>query len=288
MSEQEYTVTVTGPGLEFSRAADETTALSIITAAMSGHAVGSDDKQKPAEDPQTEVEMTESTERVAINEFLVPLNTPGNAERIAGILLFAKEQLGKERVPVSDLLESFQRAGLSPPKNLSRDVGNAVKKGVISEDTKHTNEFFVTQTGIQALRGAGSSTGGKSSRPPSPPPGRSSDAELSSTAHESDTGARKKSELKPKRRQRSASASGPGPIDRARSLVAEGWFVEPRTVKDLVDELARKGAHYKASDFAWAMQNLVQSDKLSRDKQPDAKGRSVWHYTGPGTETSTE
>ena len=67
-------------------------------------------------------------------------------------------------------------------------------------------------------------------------------------------------------------------MDRARALVEEGWFDEPRTVKHLVDELARRGAQYKTSDFTDPMLKLVRSDELTRDKRPNESGRSVWHY----------
>lgn len=289
MSEQEYTVKVRGPGLAFDRSIDETTALSIVAAVMGGRAVRIDGKQKAAEGPETETEAENaaSAEQVTIGEFLAPLNTPGNAERIAGILFFALEHLGQARVPVANLLEWFQRAGESPPKNLRRDVRKAVRKGLISEDTKHDDEYFVTKTGIQVLRGASKSISRSGSQSPASPPPHSGEANVKSprTTNVVDS---EKSELKPRRRQRSATASGSGPLDRVRALVSEGWFTEARTVKNLVDEMARKGAHYRGSDFTWAMQKLVQSGDLSRSKQQDASGRSVWHYTSPEAATSAE
>lgn len=281
MSEQEYTVTIDGPGLRFSQAIDGNTAVEIMARAMNGGDVGPVGSLRPVDYLDTEHEVPVSDGPVAISEFLAELDTPGYAEKIAGIILFGREHLDRKRMAIADLPHWFQQAGQSPPTNLPRDVRTAVRKKLISEDTTHAGEYFVTQTGVVALRQTDSSDTGASSRSSGRPSRTSSKSKVSRAACDTDTIDSSKSRSKPKRRQRSASASGPGPMDRVRELVASGWFDEPRTVKHLVDELARRGAQYKGTDFTYAMQTLVRSGDLVREKQTDGSGREVWHYTTP-------
>lgn len=152
----EYTVTIDGPGLQFSQAIDGNMALEILAVAMNGDDVGPAGIRKRADCRDTEVEVPASDGPVAISEFLAELHTPGYAEKIAGIILFGREQLDRNRTAIADLAHWFQQAGQSPPRNLPRDVRTAVRKKLISEDTTHEGEYFITQTGVAALRQADS------------------------------------------------------------------------------------------------------------------------------------
>lgn len=93
-----------------------------------------------------------------------------------------------------------------------------------------------------------------------------------------------RSKKKPKkrgreRRARAATASGRGPSEWIQHLIDTDWFKSPRSVKDIVSELGRKGANYKASDFTRRLQGLVRDGVLERSKQvPAGGGRRSWHY----------
>jgi hypothetical protein len=82
-----------------------------------------------------------------------------------------------------------------------------------------------------------------------------------------------------RRGRRDATAAGGGPLVRLRQLIAEGWFSEPRTTKDIVNELATRGASYRGQDLTRQMITLTRSTELRRTSQPKpGSTRPVWHY----------
>jgi hypothetical protein len=90
---------------------------------------------------------------------------------------------------------------------------------------------------------------------------------------------------KPKRRtRRDATAAGTGPLSRVRELIAEGWFSEPRPVRDIVEELASRGATYRGQDLTRQMLILTRSRELTRNKKAvGGSGKQIWHYSSPST-----
>lgn len=85
---------------------------------------------------------------------------------------------------------------------------------------------------------------------------------------------------KKKRSRRDATVAGMGPLQRVRKLIAEGWFSKPRPVREIVHELAARGATYRGQDLTRQMQDLTKSGELRREKRAlPGGGRPVWHYT---------
>jgi hypothetical protein len=77
-----------------------------------------------------------------------------------------------------------------------------------------------------------------------------------------------------------AAPSTDGPTGKVQELIDEGWFASPRTVADVLRELAARGAHYRNDDLTFQMQRFVKGKTLRRKKQlPDGGKREVWHYS---------
>lgn len=114
--------------------------------------------------------------------------------------------------------------------------------------------------------------------------------QLDPTSEESDKSGRGQEEPSkegkrsaPKRRgRRDATAAGAGPLERVRQLIDEGWFAIPRPVRDIVSELASRGATYRGQDLTRQLQTLAREGELTRSKAPlGGSGREVWHYQVP-------
>lgn len=88
--------------------------------------------------------------------------------------------------------------------------------------------------------------------------------------------------LTKRRGRRDATVAGAGPLERVQELIREGWFATPRSVRDIVSELASRGATYRGQDLTRQMQTLVRERELTRSKAAKGgSGREVWHYQVP-------
>jgi len=75
-------------------------------------------------------------------------------------------------------------------------------------------------------------------------------------------------------------ATGDGPMAKVQELIGEDWFASPRTIAELLQELAARGTHYKSTNLTLQMQTLVKDKKLRRQKKlPEGGKREVWHYS---------
>ncbi|MEM4021617.1 MAG: hypothetical protein QXI18_04530 [Nitrososphaerota archaeon] len=53
-----------------------------------------------------------------------------------------------------------------------------------------------------------------------------------------------------------------------RGLISEGWFDQPRTLSEVVQELAKKGYHYDSTAIAHSLLDLVREKALVREGIP--------------------
>lgn len=156
----DFTVEIEGPGMSVVRQTDGATVAGVVrllfagengnglesmlvdkATADNGRAAG---EGPPAEEPQ-----------ISIGEFLDQVGASNNFQRIAAIALYHREHLGEQFVAQRDLPGWFERAGRSAPKNLSRDVREAIKRRLIAERTEEDGQLFVTGTGEEQLRSNG-------------------------------------------------------------------------------------------------------------------------------------
>ncbi len=71
-----------------------------------------------------------------------------------------------------------------------------------------------------------------------------------------------------------------GPSEWLEDLHGEGYFSTPRTITEVVSEVAAKGHHVKSKDVSFPLIRLVGLKKLRRvRKQVGESNREVWVYT---------
>ena len=130
-------------------------------------------------------------------------------------------------------------------------------------------------TGSQRKRPAKARTQASSEVAPEAPSSTESSAQSQdSSPPEADPVAKKR------RVRRDATASGAGPKARLRELIAEGWFSTPRPTRDIVAELAVRGATYRGQDLTRQLQDLVRARELRREKRKPADvSRTMWCYS---------
>jgi hypothetical protein len=248
VSENLYKVSIQGEGISIERDAPAAI-LPRLLALLIGDSSGSPTPDGHAA-PRSEA-------KTSIAEFLTELNISSNPERIAGIALFVREILGRDRVARDELPEWFQRAGQPAPRNLIRDVKNAVAQRLITEDHARAGEYLVTESGIRAVRGPRSENSAPASRPRSA-----------------------KKALTGRLSKKNASSSADGPMAKIQELIDEDWFASPHAVSELLHELAARGTHYKTGNVTLQMQTLVKDKKLRRQKRlSDSGKREVWYYS---------
>ncbi len=89
-------------------------------------------------------------------------------------------------------------------------------------------------------------------------------------------------EKKPTVRQAAAKAGKKqsGIIGWLRELAAEGFFKKPQNSKAILDELASRSHHLRASDLTYQLQQLCHDKVLRRKKLSVAEGKApVWHWS---------
>lgn len=256
-----YSVKLSGPGLELTKAVDQHVALRVLEVVMGD--VNTVPTRPGGLQPGREDIRPETT----IGEFLAGLTLRNNQDRIAGIALYLRDHLGEIRVPRDDFPIWFQRAGEPAPKNPIRDLNRTVAKKLIAEDHERPGEFFITSTGEKRVNGG--------AEPEQARKRRRSPSEASNSSIEPNGGGKAQ-------QKRSTTASGQGPTDWLRKLIEADFFSTFRTASETVDELARRGSHLKDSDLTRPLQVFTQNDDLERVKKlPDGKKREVWHYKVP-------
>jgi hypothetical protein len=62
-------------------------------------------------------------------------------------------------------------------------------------------------------------------------------------------------------------------------LHGEGFFKEPKCLKDILEELSNRSHRLKSTDLTFPLQKLCHDKKLRRNKQVPAEGgRKVFHW----------
>jgi len=69
-----------------------------------------------------------------------------------------------------------------------------------------------------------------------------------------------------------------GPKIQLENLVKENFFQEPKSTKDLLEQLQTRSYHYKSTDLSKPLQDLVRDQFLRRDKIKDKKGKPILHW----------
>lgn len=94
----------------------------------------------------------EGRPELSFAEFLDEVAPENNFQRIAAIALYRRDYLGEDLVTRDELPRWFQKAGRPAPKNISRDIRWALKRGLVAEDPQQDDHYYVTKKGVDRLR----------------------------------------------------------------------------------------------------------------------------------------
>src|SRR5690625_265587 len=154
-----FNVHISGEGIQVTREIGQDRLLRVLAAVLGDAEITPRFQARPDEHtvggPRTvhvQNDAATMADAPSIGEFLDELNISKNPERIAGIILYLKEHHSVQSVNRGELPQWFKRAGAPVPKNMPRDLNNAVKAKLISEDPDAADNYFVTATGERFLR----------------------------------------------------------------------------------------------------------------------------------------
>jgi hypothetical protein len=136
-----YTLSLQGKGMAVNRQISEAMARQIVNVVLGG-----------STPPARGLSPRPTTTASSLREFLDSTNAKGNVEKIVAIGEYVVEQLGQETFTRGDVKNRFRTAGERTPANLARDFGLAVSGGWIAEDPSSRGDYYVTQTGRDALQ----------------------------------------------------------------------------------------------------------------------------------------
>lgn len=163
-SSPKYEIEIKGEGLTLNREIPETKvteilgillgpnrgegAVSTSSAQVSGSTGVHGTAQTDAESSGNDGEPVKS-----IAQFMNEVGANNNFQKLAAIALYHDMYLGKNTVRRDKFPEWFEKAGLSVPKNLPRDIRNSVKRTLIAESTSEENRYYATEAAKEKLLG---------------------------------------------------------------------------------------------------------------------------------------
>lgn len=101
--------------------------------------------------------------QVTIREFLNDKNASTNPQKIAAVAAYLKDRDYKS-VTIEVFKQNFERAAEPVPRNITRDIRDAVRFGWIAESHKEQGAYFITATGETIVRSGFSSSSNSQSR----------------------------------------------------------------------------------------------------------------------------
>lgn len=70
-----------------------------------------------------------------------------------------------------------------------------------------------------------------------------------------------------------------GPLSWLRELTEEGFFVQPKSLKDILKELSNRSHRLRPTDLTLPLQTLCHERKLRRERQSASEGeKKVFHW----------
>jgi hypothetical protein len=89
--------------------------------------------------------------RQAISQFYRSVAPKRYPEKLVTIAAYLQQTLTRHYFTPEDLRAQFRQVNEMPPANLPRDFKAAMGAGWIAEDPEAPNQFFVTQSGLDAV-----------------------------------------------------------------------------------------------------------------------------------------
>ncbi|MEQ8387374.1 MAG: hypothetical protein RLP16_05430 [Alphaproteobacteria bacterium] len=146
IAEEEYELKLTGNGVSLEKKIGQRAAMQIIAAAM-GQAVP-DLVEKPLDaEASVQPDMT-----LSIREFLDQVSASKKRDQIVAIGHYLCNTLAQRDFSRDEVKQRFSDAKEPMPANFPRDFGAAAKAGMIAEAHQKSGRYYVTKTGMQAVK----------------------------------------------------------------------------------------------------------------------------------------
>lgn len=143
MSEEKFTIKITGPGVELERQIDAAQVSAVLQIAL-GAAAG------PLSPPRTPGVLPGVLPGESLREFFNRVRPKRNPDKITAIGVYLSDVKGQATFKPDEIKASFQQAGERIPGNFPRDFRWAVRNGWIAESPESPGTYYVTSTGNDA------------------------------------------------------------------------------------------------------------------------------------------
>lgn len=259
----DFVIQIEGPGLTLKREAEEAMVLRILGILLGTRAQTMFAQASGLQAPVAPPEVANVGE--SPREYLDRSGAKTNPEKITALGLYLRAQ-GSESFTARNLRDLFVAAGEATPKNITRDIKDAVRSAWVAVRPDQPDSYYVTNRG-QTTAGAGFAA-------------RSTVARRSNRSKGTNA---PNSEENSSAVQR-ATRNGGGARSVLDELLGEGYFAEPRTYHDIVHIASEKGHQLRRTDLTQPLLSLVQArpPRLRRQKvKTAATQRPVWAYSAP-------
>ena len=147
-----YKVSIKGPGINVDRGVSEAQASQLLIALLTGRAPATTSAAHGLRESKLSSDASvQSIDSDSIAEYLGATSAKISPEKIAAIGSFLKHRRNKTSFNRDDLEASFLEAAESIPKNLPRDIKNAVRSRWIAPKPGEKGVYYVTGTGFKAV-----------------------------------------------------------------------------------------------------------------------------------------
>lgn len=151
MAETEFTIKVTGTGLELDRKISQELANKIVMFVLSGGKKDDDlvDDGDPKE-PTAGTARNTSLGKLSLREYINTHNATKIPQQIVAIGFHCQTKAKSEVFTREALEKGFKEGKVPKPGNLPRDISTAIARGWIAEGDE-ADQYYVTVTGESAL-----------------------------------------------------------------------------------------------------------------------------------------
>ncbi len=143
--DEDFALKLVGEGISVEKKVSKQIAMAVLAAVASGGAAAA-----PVERVEADTQPRKNP-APSLREFLTESRASTNAKKITALGHYVCHYEGKESFSNNDIKEGFRRAREVIPKNLPRDIGAAIKAGLIEEAPGKAGRYYVTQKGMQLV-----------------------------------------------------------------------------------------------------------------------------------------
>lgn len=145
-NQEKFIIALSGNGIEVKREVSAAKLALVMNIIMGGDPLEATTFQAPSgEKPAGPI-------KVSLREFLDDVKATTKPDQIVAIGQYMAVHEGKDVFSRDDIKVRFQVARERLPSNFPRDFNAAISKGMIAEDHAKSGHYYVTKTGVQAVK----------------------------------------------------------------------------------------------------------------------------------------